>query len=145
MRFHVKPHLVTVAAVCALAGVSAVHAQAQDPQAKAVDTRQALFKLVDWGFAPVGEMLRNKAKWDAAVVQKAATRVEALAPLIPDAFAVDTHKNSALKTKARENIWTNTPDFKAKADELSKAAAAKARLGPTRMPSCAPRSGEVPG
>lgn len=126
MRSFVKPHVmkVGVAALCALAGVSAVHAQAQDPQQKAVDARQALFKVVDWSFAPVGDMLRNKAKWDAAVVRKAAERVETLAPFIPDAFAVDTHKNTAFRTKARENIWTNAPDFKAKADELSKAAAA---------------------
>jgi cytochrome c556 len=128
MRFLFEPRVVKlgVAALCALASASAVHAQAPDPQQKVVDARQGLFKLVDWSFGPVQDMLRNKAKWDAAVVQKSATRVETLAPFITDAFAVDTHKNTAFKTKARENIWTNAPDFKAKADELAKAAAALA-------------------
>jgi cytochrome c556 len=114
-----------IAALCALATVSTAHAQVA-PEQKALDARQALFKLVDWSFAPAGEMLRNKAKWDAATVRKAATRVEALAPMIPDAFALDTRKSTGLKTKAREGIWTNAADFKAKADDLAKAAAALA-------------------
>lgn len=126
MRSLLKPHVfkLGVAAVCALAAVSAAHAQsAPAPEQKAVDARQALFKLVDWSFNPVAEMLRNKAKWDAAVVQKSAARLEALAPMIPDAFTVDTHANGAIKTKARAGIWTSLPDFKAKADGLQKAAA----------------------
>jgi cytochrome c556 len=119
-----NPHLVKVGIVtlCALASVPAAYAQAQDAETKAVATRQAVLKLIDWNFAPVGEMLRNKAKWDAAVVQKAAGRVESLAPMIPEAFMVDTHARQGITTKARENIWTNQADFKAKADELVKAA-----------------------
>jgi cytochrome c556 len=88
-----------------------------------VDTRRALFKLVNWSFAPTGEMLRNKAKWDAATVQKGAARLEALAPMIPDAFALDTRNASGLSTKARDGIWTSQADFQAKAEDFRKAAA----------------------
>jgi cytochrome c556 len=122
MRSHVKPQPIKVGIVtlCALACVPA--AFAQDAESKAVTTRQAVFKLIDWNFAPVGEMLKNKAKWDKTVVQKAAGRIESLAPMIPEAFTVDTHAKQGITTKARENIWTNQADFKAKADELVKAA-----------------------
>jgi len=126
MRTFVKPHVfkLGLATLCAVASVSAALAQnAPSPEQKAADARQALFKVVDWNFSPVAEMLRHKAKWDAAVVQKTASRIEALAPMIPDAFTVDTHANGAIKTKARAGIWTSMPDFKAKADGLQKAAA----------------------
>jgi cytochrome c556 len=56
-------------------------------------------------------------------VAKSAARIEALAPMIPELFQHDTRKASGLKTKAREGIWTNAADFKAKNDDLVKAAA----------------------
>jgi cytochrome c556 len=43
--------------------------------------------------------------------------------MIPDLFKLDTRKFQ-VKTKAREGIWGSMADFTAKADELSKAAAA---------------------
>jgi len=126
MRTLVKPHLVKlgVAALCALASVSAAHAQDASAEQKAVEIRQSIFKLLEWNYTPtIGEMLKNKMKYDAAVVQKNAARLEALAPMISEAFAVDTHETAGLKTRAREGIWTNMADFKAKNDGLVKAVA----------------------
>jgi cytochrome c556 len=77
-------------------------------------------------------MMKKKVPFDAAAVQKTGERVAALAPMIPDAFATDTHKATNVKTKAREGIWTNAADFKAKSEDLAKAAlalAAAARTG----------------
>ena len=90
---------------------------------QATELRQGLLKVMGWSMAPVGAMLRNKAPFDAAVVQKSATRIEELATMIPDAFQTDTHKFQ-VKTKAREGIWTNMGDFSSKADNLQKAAEA---------------------
>lgn len=99
-------------------------AVAQDAAAKAVETRQAVFKLVGWNFSPtIGPMMAGKIKFDASVVQKNALRLEALAPMIPDAFALDTHQVTGLKTRARAQIWANMADFKSKADDLQKAIA----------------------
>lgn len=126
MRSIIKSHgaRLGVATLCALAGVSAAHAQDESAEQKAVEIRQSVFRLMEWNYAPtIGEMLKNKMKYDAAVVQKNAARLEALAPMIPDAFAVDTHGKAGLKTKARDAIWTSMPDFKAKADNLVKAVA----------------------
>ena len=114
---------------CALASMSAVHAQDAAPTGdealqKAVETRQAVFKLISFNSDVVMGMLKNKVPFDAATAQKVADRVAALAPMIPETFATDTRKAANVKTKAREGIWTNMADFKAKSDDLVKAAQA---------------------
>jgi len=113
-----------VLALGALLTAQAVHAQdASDSLQKAVDTRQAVFKVINYNSEQFFQMMKNKAPFDASVVQRAAGRIEMLAPMIPEAFATDTRKGSA-KTQAREGIWTNAADFKAKSEDLARAAAA---------------------
>jgi cytochrome c556 len=115
-----------VAAVGSLLVASAAMAQgapARTPEQKAqaaVLTRQGLFKVQAFVFGPVGGMLRG-APFDAAVVQKAAARIQVTGGLIPELFALDTH-TFTVTTKAREGIWTNKSDFDAKANDLVKAA-----------------------
>jgi cytochrome c556 len=114
----------TVMASLLCAPMSVMPARADDPSAaqKAVEIRQSVLKLMGWNFAPtIGPMMANKMKFDAAVVQKDATRLQALAPMIPDAFELDTHQTPGLKTRARADIWTHMSDFKAKDDDLVKA------------------------
>ena len=108
-----------------VASVTTVQAQDADADTKAIETRQAVFKLIGWSFDPVGKMLKNQMKYDAATVQKSAARLEVLSPMITEAFAVDTRgKAAGVKTKAREGAWTNAADFKAKNDDLIKAVTA---------------------
>src|SRR5262245_51797192 len=96
------------AALCALVFFSSAYADEASAEQKAVDIRQSIFKLLEWNYTPtIGEMLKNRMKYDAAIVQKNAARLESLAPMISDAFALDTHKATGLKTKAREGIWTS--------------------------------------
>jgi cytochrome c556 len=126
MRSRFRPHLVKFGAVTlgALASVSAAFAQGTPAEQKAVEQRQALFKDVEKNFNPIGDMLKRKMKYDAAVVQASVAQLETLAKKIPDAFALDTHKATGIKTKARENIWSSMADFKTKSDDLVKALAA---------------------
>jgi cytochrome c556 len=128
MRSRVKVNLVKLGLIAldTLATVSAVQAQEAggDEAQKAVETRQAVFKVINFNSEQFFQMMKNKAPFDAGVVQKAAGRIEALAPMIPDTFAADTHKAGGLKTRAREGIWTNMADYKAKSDDLARAAAA---------------------
>ena len=115
-------------ALCALAPAAAVLAQeAQTPEQQAdaaVLTRQGLLKVMSMYMAPVGGMLKNKVPFDAAVVTKSATNIAALGTMLPDVFVTDTHGKSTVKTKAQDGIWTEQADFKAKADDLVKAATA---------------------
>jgi cytochrome c556 len=128
MRSRVKVNLVKLGLVAlgALATVTAVQAQeaSADEAQKAVETRQAVFKVINYNSEQFFQMMKNKAPFDANVVQKAAGRIETLAPMIPDTFAADTRKAGGLKTRAREGIWTNLADYKSKSDDLAKAAAA---------------------
>jgi cytochrome c556 len=139
MRSLVKPHLVrlTLVVLGALVTLQAVEAQdsASAPPAtpeeamqKAVETRQALFKVINFNSEQVMGMLK-KVPFDGATLQKVGGRIEVLAPMIPELFAADTRKATNVKTKAREGIWTNAADFKAKADELAKAAQALSVAG----------------
>jgi cytochrome c556 len=117
-------------ALCAIAPVSAVVAQDAGPPTpeqqaeQAVLTRQGLLKVMGFYMAPLGGMLKNKVPFDAAAAGKSATNIEALGGMIPDVFVFDTRKSTSVKTKAQDGIWTNAADFKAKADDLVKAAAA---------------------
>jgi cytochrome c556 len=137
MRFIVKHNLVKLGLVAlgALATVPAVHAQGAaggEEMQKAIDTRQAVFKVINYNSEQFFLMMKNKAPFDPAVVQTAAARIETLAPMIPDTFATDTRKATSVKTRARAGNWTNMADFKAKSDDLAKAAAelmAAARTG----------------
>jgi len=120
-----------VAIVGGLGGVSAALAQGSPAEQKAVEARQALLKDIDKAFKPIGEIVKRKAPYDAAVVQDSAAKLATLAPKISDAFALDTHAATGIKTKARENIWTSMPDFKAKNEGLVKAIEGLAAAGKT--------------
>lgn len=115
-------------ALCALAPVSALLAQEAGPatpeqQAEAaVLTRQGLLKVMGMYMAPLGGMLKNKVPFDAAVAAKSGQHIAELGSMIPDVFAADTRNKTSAKTKAQDGIWTNQADFKAKADDLVKAA-----------------------
>lgn len=98
-----------------------------EQQAKtSIETRQGLFKVIAFHNAPIGGMLRGRVPFDAEVVAKNAARIEQLAAMIPDLFAAnDTRTTGAgVKTAALDGIWTSQAEFKAKADDLVKAAAA---------------------
>jgi cytochrome c556 len=130
MRSLAKSRLIplSVATICALSAVSAVHGQAAgggpSPDQKSIEARQAAFKLISFNWEPIALMLRNQAKFDAALVQKNTARIEALGPMIPDLFVNDTRgKAAGVKTRAREGIWTSAADFKAKNDDFVKAMA----------------------
>jgi cytochrome c556 len=115
-------------ALCALAPVSIVLAQDATPQTPeqqaeaAVLTRQGLLKVMGMYMAPLGGMLKNKMPFDAATAAKSGQHIAELGSMIPDVFSVDTRNKTSAKTKAQDGVWTNQADFKAKADDLVKAA-----------------------
>jgi cytochrome c556 len=117
---------IAAAVVCATAAVSISLAQMGSPPTpqqeaeKAVKTRQGLFDVQGFAFAPVGAMLKG-APFDAAAAQKAGARVAMTAGLIAEVFKVDTRKFQ-VQTKAKETIWTQQTDFAKKANDLQNAA-----------------------
>lgn len=89
--------------------------------ASATATRQAVFKLLAFNMAPINGMARNTVEFDAALAERNARRVAALAPMIPELFAADT-RNFSVTTEALPKIWDNMDDFRAKAAALEEAA-----------------------
>jgi cytochrome c556 len=125
MSLFIKLGLVTMCAVAAVSAAVAEDSPTPEQQVRqAIETRQSLFKLMNWNFAPLAAMLRNRIPFDASVAQKAAMRVEMLAPMIPELFQQDTGRPPDIKTRARESIWSGTSDFAAKAQDLVNAAVA---------------------
>jgi cytochrome c556 len=116
----------SLAAVCSVAAISVALAQGgpMTPQQRAeaaVKLRQGLFEVQSFAFGPVGAMLKG-APFNAEAAQTAAKRIEMTSSMIPDVFRVNTSKDTGLKTRALDGIWTNKADFDQKAHDLTQAA-----------------------
>jgi cytochrome c556 len=97
-----------------------------EAQAKsAIETRQAVFKLISNQNGPVGGAARAPAP-DLAVIARNAARMQTLADMIPELFTANPTAPANVKTRALPAIWTGAADFKTKAEALSKAAGAVA-------------------
>jgi cytochrome c556 len=81
-----------------------------------------VFKLLAFNLAPINGMARNTVEFDAAIAERNALRVAALAPMIADVFAVNDTRNFPVTTEALPIIWDNMDDFRAKAVALEEAA-----------------------
>jgi len=117
---------VTLTAAAALA-ISA-YAQNTPPTPEeravtAVETRQAVFKLLGYNMAPITAMSRGEMEFDASLAERNALRIEALAPMIVELFeAVDTRQYDVY-TRAMPGVWDNMDDFRELAGNLESAAA----------------------
>ena len=116
-----------LAAALSLAAFSAVAGEAPAPSADdkakaAIETRQGLFKIMGFYMGPVGGMLRNQVPFNAEQAQKSAERLASLGASITDLHAADTRAYKGTKSGALDGIWNSQADFKAKADDLVKAA-----------------------
>lgn len=130
-----KAVIVLFATLCSFVTINVV-AQPQPPspedQAKyAVEIRQSVKKLIAWNNQAVGDMMRKRRDFDAAVVKQNAERVAQLAAMLPDVFAQDTSSFGNLETKALAGIWKGKADFDGKAKALQDAANALAAAAAT--------------
>jgi cytochrome c556 len=96
----------------------------EERAAMAVDTRKSLFKLLRFNLVPIAAMAQG-APFNAELVQRNASRIADMAPMIPDVFEADTREFD-LTTTALDSIWDNQPDFASKAQALQENAAALA-------------------
>lgn len=122
-----KRSLVVISALIALASGLLFTASAQDaptPEqaaAAAADTRQSLFKVLRYNLGGIAAMARG-APFDAAVAERNARRIAAMAPMIPELLAPDT-RGFDIETEALDKIWEgNLDDIADKAQALVDAA-----------------------
>jgi len=100
-------------------------AQRMSPEEQAeaaVETRQAVFKLLAFSMGPLQGMARG-GDFDQAAAVEALERIQTLAPMIPEVFANDTSAYD-FETRALNGIWSDMDGFTSAANDLSAGAAA---------------------
>lgn len=98
--------------------LNAVAQMSDEDAAKAVASRQAVFKLLSFSNAPLGGMARG-GEFDLEVALEGAERVKMLAGMIPGLFAADTTGNSGFTSRSSDSIWAGQADFAALAQDLA--------------------------
>ncbi len=78
------------------------------PAERAIEYRQAIYKIVAGNFGPLSQVAQGKAEFKAENATKQATRLAQIATFIGDAYP-DISKEG--KTRALPAIWTNAKDF----------------------------------
>ena len=108
------------AAVAALSLTGALIATAQTPPAagaapagptpaeRAIEYRQAVYKIVAGNFGPLSQVAQGKADFKAESATKQATRLAQTATFVGDSYP-DISKEG--KTRALPAIWTNRKEF----------------------------------
>jgi len=123
--------------VAVATGLATVSAQQTEPTpeqvaAQATATRQGLFKVLSYNLGAISGMARGTVEFDAAIAERNANRIAALAPMIPEMFAAHDTRAFDLKTEALPIIWDRMDEFNEKATNLVNAAntfAATAKTG----------------
>ena len=97
------------------------------PAKQAIAVRKAAFTLIANNFKPIGDVLQGKAEYDAAEIQKRATRVAFLSELLDGTFPEASNVGEP-DTKAKAEIWTDRAEFDKKLKEFKEHAATLAQV-----------------
>jgi cytochrome c556 len=100
---------------------------APSPSKQAIDVRKAAFTLIGNNFKPIGDVLKGATPFDAAEVQKRASRVAFLSQLLGDTFP-DASNVGLPDTKAKAEIWTDRANFDKRLKEFQEHATTLAQV-----------------
>jgi cytochrome c556 len=121
-----KTVLITIMALLGVAtAYPAAAEEAPTPEqqaAAATSTRQAVFKLLYFNLGPIVGMARGEVEFDAAIAERNARRIAAIAPMIPDVFGAMDTREFDVTTQALPVIWDDMAEFSDKAAALVEAA-----------------------
>jgi len=126
VRTKTKTSAIIAASAFSALLTSAISAQeGPTPEQQAVmatENRQAVFKLLGVNIGPIVGMARGEVPFDAALAERNAGRIAALAPMIPELFAAMDTREYDVTTEALPVIWDDPEGFAEKAAELQEAA-----------------------
>lgn len=97
---------------------------------QAIETRQAVYKLIGSNFRPLGDVLKGSVKYDAADVEKRIARIAFLAGLLDDVFPEFSNIGEP-DTKTTADAWLNHADFDKKLNEFHAHALALVQVNAT--------------
>jgi len=86
------------------------------PAERAIEYRQAVYKVIAGNFGPLSQVAQGKAEFKAESATKQATRLSQIATFIGDAYP-DISRDG--KTRALPAIWTNRKEFDQIAADLA--------------------------
>lgn len=103
-----------------------------NPARKAIEVRKAVFTLIGNNFKPIGDTLQGKAQYDAAEIQKRATRVAFLADFVGEAFP-EVSNTGLPDTKAKSEVWSDRAGFDKKVADFREHAATLVKVSATDL------------
>jgi cytochrome c556 len=108
-----------VAGIVVTTGAIAQRRQSPEEQAQgAIDTRKSVMRLINFNMAPINAMARGGQEFDAALVERNARRVAALAPMLPETFAAMDTRAFDLETTALPLVWDDFDEFQQRTNNL---------------------------
>ena len=78
------------------------------PGERAIEYRQAVYRIVAGNFGPLSQVAQGKAEFNSESATKQATRLSQIATFVGDAYP-DISKDG--KTRALPAVWTNRKEF----------------------------------
>jgi len=99
---------------------------ADGPHDKAIEARQAMFRMYSFSSGILGGMVKGIADYDAELAAKMAKNLDALANLDQSAFWPQGSDNSDpenMENRALPKIWETFPEIAEKSEDLKKATA----------------------
>jgi cytochrome c556 len=111
--------------LCSVFVLTSVAEEAPSPQEQAENataTRQAVFKLLIFNLRTIVGMARGEIEFDAAIAERNARRIAALAPMIPEVLGAMDTREFDVTTEALPLIWDNLDEVAEKAQNLVNAA-----------------------
>ena len=103
--------------------VSAQSGPTPEQQAQsAVNARKSVVRLFAFNMGTISGMARGTVEFDAAIAERNARRIAALAPMLPETFAAMDTRSFDLETEALPVIWERFSEFEEKAANLVDAA-----------------------
>ncbi|MCB1670393.1 MAG: cytochrome c [Gammaproteobacteria bacterium] len=85
---------------------------------QAMETRQSVFRLFRYNLGTISGMARGTVEFDAAIAERNARRIAAMAPMIPELFQAMDTREFDLDTEALPVIWEQFDLFQERAQAL---------------------------
>lgn len=116
-----------IGVVLALGATGAVSAQDEKRLNDAVETRQAVMKIIRWNLGPMVGMVKEEIPYDAERFALGAKRIAMAGSMIADASRPDT-REATVATEALPKIWDDFEDYEMLSEKLSVSSARLAQV-----------------
>ena len=115
-------HLLILSLAVLPLGLTADNHKSNDPYQRAIEYRQAAFKIIGANFSPMGQMVKGERPWDKKAFARYAQDLSRVANI--DIVRGFIEGSEFGRTKAKPEIWEEMGDFKKRLGAFAKATVA---------------------